>query len=218
MFDSLQPAMLASRALGGPTLEAYLLARHRAIDALLERAIERGEVSQVIEVACGLSPRGWRFAQRYGDRIVYVEADLPAMAARKRPRSSGSDRWAITTASARSTRCATTTAREAWPRSPPSSTARGLAIITEGLLGYLPPDAVGGMWRRFARRSAASHGRYISDLHLGGAATPQVRVFRLLLGGVRARPGVSALRRRRARPKGRWSRRASARRWSARST
>jgi len=38
LFDSLQPAMLISRAMGGPTLEAYLLARHRAIDALLDRA------------------------------------------------------------------------------------------------------------------------------------------------------------------------------------
>jgi hypothetical protein len=74
MFESLQPAMLASRAVGGPTLEAYLLARHEAIDALLERAIEDAGVSQVIEVACGLSPRGWRFADRYGERLRYVEA------------------------------------------------------------------------------------------------------------------------------------------------
>ena len=64
LFDLLQPGMLVSRAAGGATLEAYLLARHRAIDALLETAIERGEVTQVIEVACGLSPRGWRFAKR----------------------------------------------------------------------------------------------------------------------------------------------------------
>src|SRR5581483_12014065 len=75
--------MLASRALGGPTLEQYLLARHRAIDALLEQAIERDGVSQVIEVAAGLSPRGWRFARRYGERLIYVEADLPDMALRK---------------------------------------------------------------------------------------------------------------------------------------
>src|SRR5581483_1125392 len=65
-------------------LEEYLLARHRAIDALLERAIERDGTGQVIEVAAGLSPRGWRFAQRYGERLVYVEADLPEMAERKR--------------------------------------------------------------------------------------------------------------------------------------
>src|SRR3989440_11894372 len=61
LFESLRPLMIATGALRGVSLEAYLLARHRAIDALLERAIERGDVSQVIEVACGLSPRGWRF-------------------------------------------------------------------------------------------------------------------------------------------------------------
>src|ERR671938_1527773 len=84
MFDALAPAMVASRVLGGPTLEGLLLARHRIIDELLARAIDAGRVSQVIEIACGMSPRGWRFTTRYGDRLTYVEADLPAMAARKR--------------------------------------------------------------------------------------------------------------------------------------
>ena len=185
LFDSLQPAMLVSRAAGGATLEAYLLARHRAIDALLERAIERGEVSQVIEVACGLSPRGWRFAQRYGDRLVYVEADLPEMAARKRrrARADGLAR-AITTASARSTPCETTTDRAASPRSPPSSTtATGSRSSPRGCSATSRPDAVRGLWRRFARTlDGFAGGRYISDLHLGGAVTPQVRVFRVLLG------------------------------------
>ena len=84
LFASLQPAMVASRALGGPSLEPYLMARHLAIDARVEQAIESGRVSQVLEVAAGLSLRGWRFVQRYGDRITYVEADLPPMAERKR--------------------------------------------------------------------------------------------------------------------------------------
>jgi O-methyltransferase involved in polyketide biosynthesis len=62
--------------------------------------------------------------------------------------------------------------------------ARGLAIVTEGLLGYLPPDAVRGMWRRFATGLGRfSTGRYISDVHMGGAVTPPVRAFRLLLSG-----------------------------------
>src|SRR6188768_837533 len=69
---------------GLPTLEGMLLARHRLIDLRLSQAIDAGEISQVIEVAAGLSPRGWRFRKRYGDRITYVEADLPGMIARKR--------------------------------------------------------------------------------------------------------------------------------------
>src|SRR5919202_1822100 len=83
-WAAVAPSMTAIRVLGGPTLEAMLLARHRIIDALLAAAIEDGRVAQVVEVACGMSPRGWRFAQRYGERVTYVEADLPAMAARKR--------------------------------------------------------------------------------------------------------------------------------------
>ncbi len=183
LFDSLQPGMLVSRAAGGPTLEAYLLARHRALDELLERAIETGEVSQVIEVAAGLSPRGWRFARRYGDRIVYVESDLPDMAARKRAAlerigSLGPSHRVVEIDALRG---------DDGPGSLASIAADlhhgdGLAIVTEGLLGYLPTDAVCGLWRRFARTLGGfSAGLYISDLHLGGAVTPPVRAFRLAL-------------------------------------
>lgn len=184
LFDSLQPAMLISRALGGPTLEAYLLARHRAIDALLERAIEDGAVSQVIEVAAGFSPRGGRFARRYGDRLDYIEADLPDMAARKRAAleriGSLSTHHGVREVDA---------LRDGGPGSLAALIAelddqRGLAIITEGLLGYLPTDAVKGIWRRFAAALGGfPSGRYISDLHLGGAITPPVQAFRLLLSG-----------------------------------
>ena len=181
LFDALQPAMIASRLAGGPTLEAYLLARHRAIDALLDSAIESGDVSQVIEVACGLSPRGWRFARRYGEEIVYVEADLPDMAARKKlaleRMGSLSEHHRVREVDALRDDDLAAIADEL-------DRDRGLAIITEGLLGYLPTEAVDGIWRRFARTLGGfPDGRYISDLHLGGSVTPQVRAFRLLLSG-----------------------------------
>jgi O-methyltransferase involved in polyketide biosynthesis len=58
----------------------------------------------------------------------------------------------------------------------------GLAIITEGLLGYLDTDAVDGIWRRFARTlSGFASGRYISDLHLGSVQNAQIRAFRAAL-------------------------------------
>src|SRR5690242_18448583 len=44
------PTMTVSRVLGGPTLEGMLLARHRAIDALLEDALATGAAEQVLEV------------------------------------------------------------------------------------------------------------------------------------------------------------------------
>jgi O-methyltransferase involved in polyketide biosynthesis len=182
MFESLRPAMALSTVFGGASLETYLLARHRAIDALLEQSIEQHGVTQVIEVAAGLSPRGWRFTQRYGDKLTYVEADLPGMAARKRraleQMGSLSDRHRVTEVDA---------LRDDGPQSIAAvaselDTGSGLAIITEGLLGYLDSDSVAGIWRRFAATlSPFATGRYISDLHLGEVQNAQVRAFRAAL-------------------------------------
>ena len=84
MYTALRAPNLIAARTNLPSLEGMLLARHRLIDLRLAQAIDAGEVSQIIEVACGLSPRGWRFRSRYGDRITYVEADLPGMLANKR--------------------------------------------------------------------------------------------------------------------------------------
>src|SRR5262245_25650403 len=84
MYHALRGPNLIARRVGLPSLEGLLLARHRVIDLRLGQAIDAGEIEQVVEVAAGLSPRGWRFATRYGSRLTYVEADLPAMIARKR--------------------------------------------------------------------------------------------------------------------------------------
>jgi O-methyltransferase involved in polyketide biosynthesis len=182
LFESLHPVMRVSAAVGGPSLESYLLARHRAIDSLLTEAIEQHGVTQVIEVAAGLSPRGWRFHTRYGDRLSYIEADLPAMAARKRRALEGigslGDHHRVEDLDA---------LRDDGPASLAAlagelNHGEGLAIITEGLLGYLGPDAVAGLWRRFAQTlSGFPSGRYISDLHLGSAQNAAVRGFRLVL-------------------------------------
>jgi O-methyltransferase involved in polyketide biosynthesis len=166
-FLATQPAMLASRALGGPTLEDFLLARHRLIDLLLETAIERGRVSQVLEVACGLSPRGWRFARSHGDGITYVEADLPAMAARKREalKRAGTlgAHHRVVEIDALSDEGTDTIAAVASELEP----AGGLAIITEGLLSYLDSDGLAGLWHRCAETLGGfSDGVYLSDIHL----------------------------------------------------
>jgi O-methyltransferase involved in polyketide biosynthesis len=182
MFESLRPMMAVSTTLGGPSLESYLLARHRAIDALLDQAIEQHGVTQVIEVAAGLSPRGWRFIERFGDRLTYIEADLPGMTTRKRraleQMGSLSDRHRVTEVDA---------LRDDGPSSIAGVAAElnresGLAIITEGLLGYLDTDSVDAIWRRFARTlSEFASGRYISDLHLGSVQNAQIRAFRAAL-------------------------------------
>lgn len=183
-FDSMRPTNAASRVVGGPTLEAFLLARHRLIDLLLSEAIDEGRVTQVLEIACGMSPRGWRFAERYGDRITYVEADLPAMAERKRAALSemGSlgpnHRVEVIDA-----------LDELGPNSlgvlaDSFDAKHGLAIVTEGLIHYLDPEGLAGLWRRIATAlSDFSFGVYLSDVHLesenGGR---RADVFRFALG------------------------------------
>jgi O-methyltransferase involved in polyketide biosynthesis len=182
LFETLRVPMTVSALLGGATLEAYLLTRHRAIDALLQRAIDEGRVTQVVEVAAGLSPRGLRFTRRYGDRLTYVEADLPEMVTRKRAAleriGSLSDRHRVEEVDA---------LRDQGPASLDELAARldseaGLAIITEGLLGYLEKDDVRRTWRRFAQTLGRfQHGTYISDIHMGELQNVQVRAFRVLL-------------------------------------
>jgi O-methyltransferase involved in polyketide biosynthesis len=182
LFTALEPVIAVGRPFGGASLEAYLLTRHLAIDALLERAIEDAGVTQVVEIACGLSPRGWRFAQRYGERITYVEADLPGMAARKR---TALDR--IGCLSDHHRVVAVDALRDGGPDSLAAlaETLRGdagVAVITEGLLGYLAWPAVDGLWRRIAAVLARfPAGCYFSDLHLAAVQNPQVQIFRVLL-------------------------------------
>lgn len=181
LFESIRPVMTINSILGRGTLEQYLLARHEAIDRVLERAIEGHGVTQVVEIAAGLSARGWRFSSRYPE-LTYVEADLPDMAARKRrslARMNGtSPRHRVVDLDA---------LKDSGPGSLPAvadtlDTSTGLAVITEGLLGYLPTDAVTGIWERVAltlRRFTA--GRYISDIHLASLQTVEVRAFRVVL-------------------------------------
>lgn len=164
LHRSLALPLAASKTLGGPTLEGLLLARHRIIDSILEDLIEAG-VTQVVEAACGMSPRGWRFVQRYGDRLTYVEADLPAMARRKREAlarigSLGEHHRVVDL----------DVLRDGGPGSLEElvgtlDPARGLAIVTEGLLTYLDDETVDALWARLAKALGEfDKGVYLSDL------------------------------------------------------
>jgi O-methyltransferase involved in polyketide biosynthesis len=163
LHTMVQPVMLASRLVGGPTLEDFLLARHRIIDHLLEEAIEKGQVTQVVELACGMSPRGLTFADRHPD-IVYVEVDLPEMAERKRQVLDSlrlpHDRHRVEAADVMTgvqlSRIFSTLDRDA-----------GVAVVTEGLLSYFSRADVVELWRRLAHElHRFPFGRYLSDLHV----------------------------------------------------
>ena len=171
MWTGLVGPRRAVELLGGPHFDALLLARHHAIDALLERAIEAGEVTQVIELAAGLSPRGWRFASRYGPDLTYVETDLAGMARRKvdllgRAGLMGAGHRVRVVDAFR-------------PTGPDSLHAlageldpdQGTAVITEGLINYFPTADVLTLWHSVAESlHRFPRGLYLSDIHLGQSA------------------------------------------------
>jgi O-methyltransferase involved in polyketide biosynthesis len=182
LYESLRPLNALASATLGLSLERYLLARHEAINTALAAAIEAGTVSQVIEVASGLSPRGLRFVRRYGEAITYVETDLPGMVARKRA--------ALERVGTLGPRHRVVELDALAPGGPTSVAGvaatldadTGVAIITEGLLSYLGTDAVIGIWERFAAALGGfPQGYYLSDLHLRDLQAPYVKVFRLAL-------------------------------------
>jgi O-methyltransferase involved in polyketide biosynthesis len=187
-FASIEPTMLLRRLAGMPTLEQSLLERHRLIDEALTAGIAAGRIGQVIEIAAGMSPRGWRFMESYGDELTYVEADLPAMAERKRRAleriGSPWRRHRVVELDALSDDL-DELASELDPQ-------QGVAVITEGLLTYLEHDDVLALWRRIARVTAAFPDRlYLSDLRLGEDAGINERVLYVLLGAfVRGRVHV----------------------------
>lgn len=183
MYQALRaPNLIAERA-HLPTLEGMLLARHRVIDLRLTQAIEAGEVQQIVEVAAGLSPRGWRYRSRYGSRITYVEADLPGMLANKRR---------ILAELGGETPHHRTVEVDALAESGPTSIdaicasldpERGTAIVTEGLVNYFDTPTMLGMWRRFGEALRRfPRGIYLSDLVLrGGNRGPLAVGFQLLV-------------------------------------
>jgi len=183
MYKALRGPNAIAHVASLPTLDGMLLARHRLIDLRLTQAIDAGEVAQVVEVACGLSPRGWRFAERYRDRITYVEADLPGMLANKRrilARLGGETPYHRT--------AEIDALADAGPTSIDAICAsldptKGTAIITEGLINYFDRNTVISMWGRFARAlQRFPKGIYLSDLIMReDNGSPMIAAFSWLL-------------------------------------
>lgn len=177
---------LSRLATRGGSLEQALVQRHVMIDHYLAAAIEDGRVGQVVEVAAGLTGRGVRFMERYRGRgLVYVEADLPQMAAHKRGLLDGAGLMG-----AGHHVVAADALEDAGPDSlwgavgPLLDPGKGVALITEGLLAYYPREDICGMWARFARfLGGYPRGVHLADLRLAEEIEnlALVRAFRLWL-------------------------------------
>ncbi|HUS25031.1 MAG TPA: class I SAM-dependent methyltransferase [Candidatus Binatia bacterium] len=155
------------RVLTGVSLDALMLARHKGIDALLARDIESGKVTQVIELAAGLSPRGWRFKQRYGAKITYIETDLPHMAQLKQQRLADSGLLTPGHRVEAVNVLVDSGAGSLFELTRGLDHKAGVAVITEGLLSYLDPDAAKAVWHRIAvALREFPTGVYLSDAYL----------------------------------------------------
>lgn len=182
-----RPFELASKLAFGTNNEMLLLQRHRILDHLLEKAIQEEGVTQVVEIACGLSPRGTLMMQRFASKgLVYLEADLPGMAARKRAllaqagvsdhRHRVIDLDILKQGVEESLE--SVFARELDP-------ARKTVVITEGLINYFDYQTIHGFWTRLAQAlKPFPLGIYLTDLYPNFRWHPGVRLANAFKGGL----------------------------------
>ena len=175
--------MYGIKRVNGTSFDALMITRHKGIDARLARAIDEGRIGQVIEIAAGLSPRGINFSKRYGNKIMYIETDLPAMAATKRKLLADanllSDHHQVLELDALSEKGPNSLAALVKTLDP----TVGTAIITEGLMSYLDGDTARSVWRRFARTlKKFPHGLYLADTYMRRENASGAKVFGTMLG------------------------------------
>ena len=163
-YHALAPFEYVGGKLAGGNIRTFLLQRHHLIDHLVREAIEQRGVRQVLEIACGLSPRGYRFRQQYPD-LKYVEADLPDRAARKHRLLSAqhclNDMHRVVPLNIFSTDgvdAMESIADKCFDSGQP------LLVITEGLVNYFSLESISPFWQRLQGMLAGyAGGTYLTD-------------------------------------------------------
>lgn len=143
----------------GHSIRSTLKLRHRLIDQRLEQLIAQHPDLQVIEIAAGLSPRGWRFRQKY-PKISYIEVDLPDMAAIKR------DAIAPIEPDAKIFGCDIFSADFQQILDQELDHSRPIAVLSEGLINYFSKDLIGKLSEILSSAfNQFPQGYFISDLY-----------------------------------------------------
>lgn len=165
-FTLMKPFEFLARRLVGSNIQTTLLQRHALIDRELDALIAQHPDLQILEIACGLSPRGHRYCQQHAN-ITYVEADLPSMVARKRAllEAMGSldTRHRMATCNilneSADDSLSHVIARE-------FSTDKPLVIITEGLVNYFDLAVISCVWQKMAAQlQHFPFGVYLTDIY-----------------------------------------------------
>ncbi len=152
---------LAASLTGGLSLENSLLQRHKLIDHLLTQKIESGEVTQVVEIAAGISPRGYRFRNKY-PHLKYLETDLPGMINTRRQLAQQIPEMQqhLIELDALNDDYMTVLGKRL-------DQSQACAMITEGLIGYLNKPQAEQVWSRvFSFMSHFNSGTYYTDMHV----------------------------------------------------
>lgn len=164
LYHLMTPFEVASKAAIGGNIRTFLLQRHLIIDHLIDQAINSHGISQVLEIACGMSPRGIRLRKRH-PRIHMVEADLPDMAGRKALRLLAAGRLGdhhqvtpIDILAGHGEYQLEQVIDRVFDNTRP------VIIITEGLTSYFSLDVISDFWRRLAAAMAKRPGSiYLSE-------------------------------------------------------
>lgn len=124
-----QPVETWAEKYVGGSMRSTLKIRHQLLDEHLTQLIQQYPDLQILEIAAGLSPRGWWFRQHY-PQIDYRELDLPDMAqvkqaALKQMQAQSPDMLSADLFTADFNRAFDV-----------FDTARPLVIISEGLINY----------------------------------------------------------------------------------
>ncbi len=174
----MQPLEQLARGLIGQNVQTTLITRHALLDRELQRNIDAGH-TQVLELACGLSPRGWSLRQRH-PHLLYVEADLPAMAAHKQRLLTGLD---VDVSQHRVVSC--NILEESGPLSLESvlsthfDRTRPITVISEGLVNYFRRDTIAAVWSRLGQALHAFPAAcYLTDNYVELTQHPMAAVIR----------------------------------------
>lgn len=167
LYHLMSPFEAASKAAIGGNLRTFLLQRHLIIDHLIDQAVTEHGVTQVLEIACGLSPRGIRLRQKH-PLIHMVETDLPAMASRKAARLLAAGRLGdhhqvmpIDILADNGEQTLEAVMARAFDNTKP------VVVVTEGLTSYFSLEVITKFWRRLAKLLAERPGSvYLSETYL----------------------------------------------------
>ncbi len=165
LYKAAAPFEYASQRTLGFNVHDMLLQRHNIIDYRIDQLVKKEGVSQILEIACGCSPRGYKLSRKYPG-LKYVEADLPDMAKRKaklleQHNGFGPDHHVVP--------CdifvKDTDLSLEHVMTKVLDPSRPTIIITEGLVNYFKLEHIATFWRQLAQiGSTFPKAWYLTDL------------------------------------------------------